>query len=410
MRENKLDNESICKLGLETVMNTYARLPFALVRGNGSYVWDAEGKKYLDMVSGIAVNNIGHCHPKVVEAIREQAPRLLHCSNLYWNEPQVRLAKLLTDNSCATKVFFCNSGAEANEGAIKLARKWSFSRYGSGRCEIISTYNSFHGRTLGALTATGQQKYQYGFEPLPEGFAYVPYNDLSALREAVTNKTCAVLLEPVQGEGGVFPAAPEYLAGVRSLCDEKDMLLILDEVQTGLGRTGTLFAYQRYGLEPDIFTLAKGLGGGVPIGAVAAKGEAADTFQPGEHASTFGGNPLAAAAAIAALSVIIGEKLPQQAEEKGQYITGRFLDMQKKYPVIQTVRGTGLMLGIQLAVDAAPVVQKCLDAGLLINAVQHKVLRLVPPLNISRQNIDRGLDIIEKALASLDTSEKGVDS
>ncbi len=396
-----MDNEKISGLGLEHVMNTYARLPFALVKGKESFVWDADGREYLDMTSGIAVNNIGHCHPKVVEAVCGQASILLHCSNLYWIEPQVRLAKLLTDNSCGEKVFFCNSGAEANEGAVKLARKWSYNKFGPGRYEIITTYNSFHGRTLGALAATGQEKYQKGFEPLPAGFTYVPYNDLAALKEAVTSKTCAVLLEPVQGEGGVYAASQEYLKGVRALCDEKDLLLLLDEVQTGLGRTGTLFAYEHYGIEPDVFTLAKGLGGGVPIGAMIGKGEAAETFKPGDHASTFGGNPLAASAAIAACSVILDEKLPQQAEEKGRYIKERFFRMQKKYSIIQEIRGLGLLVGVELAADAQPLVEKCLEQGLLLNSVQHKVLRLAPPLNISYESLDRGMEIIENALAEL---------
>ena len=250
-------------------MNTYGRLPLVMARGQGSYVWDADGNKYLDLVSGIAVNNLGHCHPKVVAAIQKQAEYLMHCSNLYWNENQILLAKLLVENSCGTKVFFCNSGAEANEGAIKLARRWSFNKFGPGRYEIITAKKSFHGRTLTALTATGQEQYQEGFEPLTPGFKYVPFNDLQELEQAITSKTCAIMLEPVQGEGGVYPASEEYLSGVEKLCREKELLLIFDEVQTGLGRTGKLFAYQHYGIEPDIFTLAKGLGGGFPIGAIA---------------------------------------------------------------------------------------------------------------------------------------------
>ena len=378
-----MDNATIVKMGLEYVMNTYARHPFALVKGQGSWVWDADGKKYLDMVGGIAVNNIGHCHPRVVEALRKQAGTLLHCSNLYWIEPQVTLAKLLTDNSFGSRVFFCNSGAEANEGAIKLARKRSFNKYGPGRYEIISAYNSFHGRTLTALTATGQEKYQKGFEPLTPGFKHGPFNDLAALKEAVAPQTCAVLLEPIQGEGGVNPATRQYMQGLQDLCRERDLLLMLDEVQTGLGRTGKLFAYEHYHIVPDVMTLAKGLGGGVPIGAVVAGGEAAETFKPGEHAATFGGNPLATAAAIAALSVTIDENLAQEAWEKGEYIKAKVESMKKEHPVIVEARGLGLLLGIELSVEGKPIQEKCQDEGVLINCVQSKVLRLVPPLNIT---------------------------
>lgn len=393
-----MKNQTILELGQKYVMNTYGRQPFALVQGKGSYVWDAEGKEYLDMVGGIAVNNVGHCHPQVVEAIQNQANTLLHCSNLYWIEPQVKLAQKIVKNSCGDKVFFCNSGAEANEGAIKLARKRSYQKYGAGRYEIITTYNSFHGRTLAALTATGQLKYQKGFEPMVPGFKYVPYNDLTALTEAIGPMTCAIMLEPVQGEGGVNPADLKYLQKVKELCKEYDLLLIFDEVQTGLGRTGKLFAYEHYKVEPDIFTLAKGLGGGVPIGALVAKGRAADVFQPGDHAATFGGNPLAATAALASLSVIIEENLSQQAEEKGAYIKEKFIKLGETSSIIKEVRGLGLLLGIELAVEAKPVQDFCLEEGLLINCVQNKVLRLVPPLNISYEDIDKALAIIGKAL------------
>ena len=263
------------------------------------------------------MNNVGHCHPQVVKAVQRQAEQLMHCSNLYWNEPQVQLAKMIVDNSCGKKVFFCNSGAEANEAAIKLARKWSYDKYGEGRYEIITAEKSFHGRTLAALTATGQTQYQKGFAPLPAGFKYVPYNDLAALKNAITEKTCAILLEPVQGEGGVYPATKDYLTGVKRLCQENDLLLIFDEVQTGLGRTGKLFAYQHSEVQPDVFTLAKGLGGGLPIGALVARGVAADVLGPGQHAATFGGNPLSTAAALATLTVLIENKLSQQAAEKG---------------------------------------------------------------------------------------------
>lgn len=393
-----MNNDSIKKMGQEYVMNTYARYDFALVRGQGSWVWDADGNKYLDMVAGIAVNNVGHCHPKVVAAVREQAGMLIHCSNLYWIEPQVKLAKLLVDNSFASTAFFCNSGAEANEAAIKLARKYSYNKYGAGRAEIISTVNSFHGRTLTALTATGQEKYQKGFAPLTPGFQHVPYNNLAALKKALTPHTCAILLEPLQGEGGVNVPAPGYLEGIRELCDKQDLLLILDEVQTGLGRTGKLFAYEHYGIIPDVITLAKGLGGGVPIGACLAGGKAAAVFQPGEHASTFGGNPLSSAAALAALSVIMDEKLAEQTAAKGEYIKKSIGAWIKDLPVIKEVRGQGLLLGIVLAAEGKPIQEKCQQKGLLINCVQSHILRLVPPLNISYEEIDFALAILKEAL------------
>jgi len=379
-------------------MKTYGRLPLPFDRGKGSYVWDADGKKYLDMVSGIAVNNLGHCHPKVVEAIKKQADLLLHCSNLYWIENQVTLAKLIVDNSCGSRAFFCNSGAEANEGAIKLARKWSSNKYGAGRHEIISATNSFHGRTLTALTATGQTKYQKGFEPLTPGFKYAAYNDLQSLQEAITPQTCAIMLEAVQGEGGVRPAELAYLTAVAELCQKQDLLLILDEVQTGLGRTGRLFAYQHYGIEPHIFTLAKGLGGGFPIGALVARGEAAETFKPGDHAATFGGNPLAAAAGIAALTAIIEEDLPRQALEKGAYIKAEVGRLAQELPIIKQCRGLGLLVGIELGQEAKPVQDYCLAKGLIVNCVQNNVIRLVPPLNISYEEIDKALGILAEAL------------
>ncbi|HHZ17226.1 MAG TPA: acetylornithine transaminase [Peptococcaceae bacterium] len=390
-----MDNQILVALGQDYIMNTYSHLAIALVRGFGSYVWDSDGNKYLDLISGIAVNNVGHCHPRVVKAIQEQAEQLIHCSNLYWNQPQTLLAKLLVDNSCGEKVFFCNSGAEANEGAIKLARKYAAKKYGSKRYEIITALDSFHGRTMGALTATGQEKYQQDFKPLVPGFKYVPYNDLQALQDAVTAETCAILLEPVQGEGGVHPATKEYLDGVKALCAKKGLLLIFDEVQTGLGRTGKLFAYEHYGVEPDIFTLAKGLGGGVPIGAIVARGEAATAFEPGDHASTFGGNPLATAAAHAALSVILNENLAQEAAAKGEYIKQQINEFRKNNPLIKEIRGLGLLLGIELNIEGQKVQQLCQRKGVLVNCVQSRVIRLAPPLNISYDDIKAGLKTLQ---------------
>jgi len=395
-----MNNEFIKKMGLEYVQNTYSRLDIGVVRGKGSYVWDANGKKYLDLVSGIAVNNVGHCHPQVVKAIQKQAEQLIHCSNLYWIEPQVKLAKMIVDNSCGDKVFFCNSGTEANEAAIKLARKWAYDKYGANCNEIISAVNSFHGRTLGALTATGQVQYQQGFAPLPDGFKYVPYNDLAALEKVITEQTCAIMLEPVQGEGGVYPGTKEYLTGVKALCEENDILLIFDEVQTGLGRTGKLFAYQHFEVEPDVFTLAKGLGGGVPIGAMVARGVAADVLSPGKHAATFGGNPLSTATALATLTILIEEKLSQQAVEKGQYIREKLLMMQENNPLIKEVRGLGLMIGIELSTEGRGIQAYCQDKGVLINCVQQKTLRLLPPLNIAYEDLDKALAIIDEALHS----------
>jgi acetylornithine/N-succinyldiaminopimelate aminotransferase len=398
-----MDNETLKEMGQEYVMNTYSRQPLALVRGKGSHVWDSNGKKYLDLISGIAVNNLGHCHPRVVQAIKAQADHLIHCSNLYWNEPQVLLAKLLVDNSCGEKVFFCNSGAEANEGAMKIARRYSADKYGleAERYEIITALHSFHGRTIGALTATGQEKYHQGFTPLVPGFKYVPYNDLQALEEAVTAKTCAIMLEPVQGEGGVHPATPEYLEGVRALCTEKDLLFILDEVQTGLGRTGRLFAYEHYGVEPDVFTLAKGLGGGVPIGAIVARGAAANVLGPGQHASTFGGNPLACAAANAAVTAIISEELVKKAEQKGEYVKKIINKFRKDIPLIKEIRGMGLLLGIELTIEGKRVQELCQEKGVLINCVQNNVLRLAPPLNISFADLNEGISILKGVLEEI---------
>jgi acetylornithine/N-succinyldiaminopimelate aminotransferase len=395
-----VNNQNVVAMGQEYVMNTYGRQNFALERGKGCFVWDADGNRYLDLVAGIAVNNVGHCRPEVVNAIQNQAGKLIHCSNLYWIENQVRLAKLIVDHSCGEKVFFCNSGAEANEGAIKLARKWALKKYGRLRPGVVSAVNSFHGRTFGALTATGQKKYQKDFNPMTPGFKHVEYNDIQALREAADDTVAAVLLETLQGEGGVIPAAQEYMSGVKALCEERGLLLIIDEVQTGLGRTGKLFGYEHYAIEPDVFTLAKGLGGGFPIGALVARGEAALAFEPGDHASTFGGNPLATAAGEAALSVILKENLSGAAEEKGAYIRKRLIKMQKKYPIIQDIRVWGLMVGIQLSAEGKDIVDRCLADFVIINCVQGNVLRLVPPLIISREEIDHALEVLEKAIAA----------
>ena len=392
-------NQQIVADGQKYVMNTYGRLPIAMVEGQGCHVYDADGKDYLDFVAGVAVNALGHCHPKVAAAIAEQAKTLIHCSNLYWNEPQVELAKMIVEHSDFDKVFFCNSGAEANEGAIKLARKYAKESANPERYEIITMLKSFHGRTLATLTATGQDKVKKGYAPLPTGFKYVPYNDIAALKEAITPATCAVMLEPVQGEGGVIAATDDYLQAVRALCDEKDLLLIFDEVQVGFGRTGKLFAYQHSGVVPDIMTMAKALGGGAPIGAFAAKDEVANHFQPGDHATTFGGNPLVTAAGVSSLQVMLEEHVAEHAAEMSAYFVDKLTALKEKYDFIVECRGKGLLLGLQLTIDGAPIVKSCLEKGLLINCTAGTVLRFVPPLIVTKAEIDQCVEILDAALA-----------
>ncbi len=392
-------DEIIARAG-RCLMQTYGRLPLALVRGEGAYVWDAAGRRYLDFVSGLAVNGLGHCHSRVVAAVREQAGVLMHCSNLYHIEPQVRLAALLVENSALDRAFFCNSGAEAVEAAIKLARKCAKKRHGPERYEIITAWASFHGRTLAALTATGQPKYQQGFEPLPPGFRYVPFNDMDALRAAVGKHTCAVMLEPVQGEGGVNVAAPDYLRGVRALCDERGLLLILDEVQTGIGRTGRLFAHEHYGITPDIMSLAKALGGGFPIGAALAREDVAAAFTPGDHASTFGGNPLACAAAAAVVETVLEDGFLDRVTRTAGHLRGRLEELQSRFPFIREVRGLGMLIGAELDRDAAKVIQaRCQESGLLVNAVGDRILRFLPPLTVTPAEVDAAADILAAALA-----------
>ncbi|MES4784927.1 MAG: aspartate aminotransferase family protein, partial [Nitrospiraceae bacterium] len=353
------------------LMNTYARTSISIARGKGSRVYDLEGREYLDFVAGIAVNVLGHCHPDVVAALHKQSQHLLHASNLYYTEPQVKLAQALVDHSFADKVFFCNSGAEANEAAIKLARRYAHLKYGPERYEIVTMLQSFHGRTMATLTATGQEKVQKGFEPLTPGFTYVPFNDLQAVEKAFSKATAAVMLEPIQGA---------YLQGLRDLCRERDILLILDEVQTGMGRTGTLFAYEQFGIQPDIMTLAKGLGGGVPIGACLATDEVAGAFTPGTHASTFGGNPLACSAASAVLRVLLEGRVLVQSRAVGQHLAKGLQDLKDRLPNVKEARGMGLLQGMELTIDGKEVVSECLGRGLLINCTMDRVLRFVPPL------------------------------
>jgi len=371
-------------------MKTFNRLPVVLVRGQGCKVWDETGKEYLDLVAGIAVNALGHAHPDLVKAISDQAGQLIHTSNLYFTQPQVELARRLVDLSFPSRVFFCNSGAEANEAAIKLARKWG-TRNRDGAFEIITTTGSFHGRTLATVTAGGQHKYSDPFQPLPDGFVHVAYNDAEAIEAATTEKTVAVMLEPVMGEIGVIPAAAGYLERVRVWCDRKNLLLILDEVQTGLGRTGRWFAHQHASIAPDVMTLAKGLGGGLPIGACLANPRA-DVFEPGDHGSTFGGNPLACAAATAVLHVIERDRLVGHAAEMGDLLRSTLGDLGAK-----DVRGVGLMQAFEFEEPKAkPFQNACLEAGLIVNAVDDHSVRLVPPLIIGANEIDRAQSVMRK--------------
>ncbi|HMK61594.1 MAG TPA: aspartate aminotransferase family protein [Dissulfurispiraceae bacterium] len=383
------------------LMPTYSRFPIVLRKGRGVKVWDTTGKEYLDFVGGIAVNILGHCHPKVVIAIQKQAQRLIHVSNLYHIEPQVKLAKLLVTQSFADKVFFCNSGAEANEAAIKIARKYSREHFGAERYEIIATFNSFHGRTLATLTATGQTKFQKGFEPLMPGFKHVPFNDIDALKVAVSNKTCAVMLEPIQAEGGVHLPSEDYLQKVRELCIDKKLLLMFDEVQTGMGRTGKLFAYEHYGMSPDIMSLAKGLGGGVPIGAMLATDKVAAAFQPKTHASTFGGNPLVCAAAIASIEAILEDGfILDQCNRMSKYLIDRLNDLKDDYEgKIIDVRGMGLLVAMELMRDALPYVTACMERGVLVGlAGAGNILRFTPPLVVEEKDIDHAVDVLEEVL------------
>ncbi len=390
--------EEIQQIVSEYVMNTYDRLPLAITRGRGCHVYDAEGREYLDCVAGIAVNTLGYGHPDLVAAIERQVRQLIHTSNLYFTEPQGQLARRLVEQSFADKVFLCNSGAEANEAAIKLARRYAHQQFGPGRSEMVTMVNSFHGRTLATLTATGQTKVQEGFEPLLPGFTYVPFNNFEALEKAVSDRTAAVMLELIQGEGGVVVADQAYIHAVRDLCSQKDILLIVDEVQTGMGRTGTLFAYDQFGIQPDVMTLAKGLGGGFPIGACLATNKVAKVFGPGTHASTFGGNPLASAAALEVLRILLDGGELERSRVKGAYLEKGLQALKERIPLIQGVRGMGLLQGIELTIDGKPIVMDCLARRLMINCTMGQVLRLVPPLIIKIGEIDHLLNVLSDVL------------
>ncbi len=378
--------------------NYGARAPICLVRGDGVRVWDTDGREYLDFGAGIAVTSLGHCHPRVTGAIQEAAATLLHVSNLYHSAPQIHLAKLLCEHSFAERVFFANSGAEANEAAIKLARKYAKTRWSDDRYEIIATRESFHGRTLATVTATGQEKYQHGFEPLVQVFKHVPYNYLRAMERAVDGRTAAILVEAIQGEGGVNIPDDGYLPGLRKLCDASGALLILDEVQTGVGRTGRLWAYEHAGIEPDIMTLAKALANGVPIGAMLTRGEIAAVLTAGTHGSTFGGTPFVTSVALATLSAVLEDKIPERATKMGRHLMDGLRDVARRHPVVREVRGRGLLIGVELTQAVGPLVDACRDAGLLVLSAGDKVLRLTPPLVVAEAECDRALEIIDRVL------------
>jgi len=388
------------KLESKYFMPTIKRMPVTLVKGKGVRVWDDNGKEYLDFTAGWGVNSLGHCHPAVVGAIAEQAKTLIQTSNQFYTIPQLQLAELLIENSCFDKVFFCNSGAEANEGAVKLAR-----RYGKlhldGAYKVITALNSFHGRTLAMTAATGQRKFHEPYLPIPDGFINVEYNNISAIKKATSAQTCAVMLEPIQGEGGVNVPDDGYLKAVRAWCDEKGILLILDEVQTGIGRIGTLFGYEQFGIEPDIISLAKGLGGGIPIGAFLTKEKAA-VFALGEHGSTFGGNPLACAAGYATLNFVIENDIPSKVKRSGDYLIAQLKKLKAKYDFIVEVRGRGLLVATQFSSDLTQdIVKSCMARGLLLNPVKPNAIRFMPPLTIVKKDVDAAIGILDKVLAKV---------
>ncbi|MBM6650622.1 aspartate aminotransferase family protein [Megamonas funiformis] len=393
-----LTNEEIFAKDKSDYLPVFARYNIVLDHGDGPYVYDTKGKKYIDFLAGIAVNVVGHNYKPLVDAVSKQAGKMIHCSNLYYTEVQVEAAEKLKKLSGMDKVFFGNSGAEANEGAIKLARKYA-TNIDPEKIQIISALHSFHGRTLATLTATGQDHYHHGFGPLPAGFDYVPYNDIQALEAKMSDKTCAVMLEAIQGEGGVHVPDPDYLPKVRALCDKYNAVLIFDEVQCGMGRTGTFFGCQQFGVKPDIVTLAKGLAGGVPIGAFMATDKVANAFHAGDHGSTFGGNPLACAAACVVLDALIDGNLMENAKEIGAYLQSKFEEYKAKYPnLIKEVRGRGLILGMELTRPGREIANECLDYGAIINCTAGNVLRFVPPLNITKAHVDELISVLDKVL------------
>jgi acetylornithine/N-succinyldiaminopimelate aminotransferase len=383
------------------MFETYGRFPVTLVRGQGCRVWDETGKEYLDFVGGIAVCALGHSSPLVTNVLKQQSKTLVHVSNLYYTLPQIKLARLLVENSFADRVFFCNSGAEANEAAIKLARRFFKEKSDGHRHIIISMEGSFHGRTMATLSATGQKKIREGYDPLLAGFKFVPFNDLSSLEKATDDKACAVIIEPVQGEGGVVCAQPDYIQGVKKICDERGLLLIFDEVQSGMGRTGRLFAHEHFGVTPHIMTLAKALGNGLPIGAMLSTEELSNTFSPGSHATTFGGTPLVTAVAEAVLRSLLEDGWINNSREMGRYFKERLEGLQDKYSFIKEVRGLGLIIGMELDTEGAPIVNTCIEKGFLINCTQQKVLRFIPPLIVGRKEIDLLVEALDDILGNI---------
>lgn len=390
-----MKTKEIIKQFDKCVIPNFTRNPIVFAKGKGSYLWDVEGKKYLDMFPGWAVSGLGHCHPAIVKAVSKQSGQLIHMFNLFYSIPQGQLAEWLFKKTGGMQSFFCNSGAEANEAAIKLARLHS----PKGKYEIITMHNSFHGRTFGAVSATAQPKYHEGIEPILAGFKYVPFNDINAVKKAITKKTCAIMLEPVQGEGGINIADKKYMVALRKLCDQKGLLLIVDEVQTGMGRTGKYFAHQLYDIKVDIMSLAKNLGGGVAIGALCAQPQIAKSLRPGMHGTTFGGNPLACAAAIAVFETIEKEKLLQASVKMGDYLASELKKLSKKYPVLLKVRNCGLMVGVDLAKPGKELTSNCLEAGLIINCTHDTILRWIPAMTVSKKEIDEAIKIFEKVLS-----------
>src|SRR5438034_4532979 len=393
-----MDTKTLLEWAGKYHTGNYGRAPICLVRGDGMRVWDLDGREYLDFGAGLAVAALGHCHPVITGAIRESAATLLHVSNLYYTAPQIHLAKMLVEHSFADKVFFCNSGAEANEVALKIARKYGKERFASDRYEIIATCNSFHGRTMGALSATGQEKYQHGFEPMLPGFKFVPYNDLAAMERAIDGRTAAIIVEPIQGEGGVHVPDDDYLPGLRKLCDASGALLILDEIQTGVARTGKLWAYEHAGIEPDIMTVAKALANGVPIGAMLAREEVARALGPGTHGSTSGRTPFVRSVALATLTTVLGDKIAERAAARGRQLMDGLRALQGRMEVIKDVRGKGLLIGAELTRPVAPIVDGCREAGLLVLSAGEKVLRLAPPLIVDERDCDRALAVLSTVL------------
>ena len=390
--------------GNNVIMNTYNQFPIVLEKGNGVYLWDSEGKKYIDFVAGIAVNALGYNDADYVKEISLQLTKLQHCSNLYWMIPSIELGEKLIQNSCFDKVFYCNSGAEAVESAIKLSKKYGNKIHGEDCYEIITMKKSFHGRTMATITATGQEKYKNGFKPLLPGFSYVEFNDFNELENTVSENTCAIIIEPIQGEGGIYPAEKSYLQKVRSLCDKNDIVLVFDEVQCGIGRTGELFAYQLFDVYPDIITLAKGLGGGFPIGAMLAIQSKADAFQPGDHASTFGGNQLACVAGKVVLKKLLNDGVLENVKKQGVYLKEKLVELQEKYEIIIDVRGYGLMLGIELNGNfTKQIINKCMEKGLLLVGAGENIIRFLPPLIITKKEIDKGMEILNEILKQFKT-------